>query len=156
MYPCSCACQHFRKATLQAPFSLIHLAPTLLGAVNAPIPASFQGQSCWEQISTGRLLSEPAIAECVDGCNNPFRVDDRMRSRLLAVRDHACKLVINFREKVDYLYDLKNDPGERSPLPVWRSARDRARLLQVARVHLQKTRHDQNADLRVHAISSRA
>jgi arylsulfatase A-like enzyme len=136
----------------QAPFSLIHLAPTLLGAMNVPIPASFQGQSCWEQISTGGLPSEPAIAECVDGCNNPFRVDDRMRSRLLAVRDHAYKLVINFREKVDYLYDLKNDPGERWPLPSGVRTRDRARLLQVARIHLQKTSHNQNADLRLRAI----
>jgi hypothetical protein len=75
-----------------------------------------------------------------------------MRSRLLAVRDHAYKLVINFREKVDYLYDLKNDPGERWPLPSGVRIRERARLLQVARRHLQKTSHDQNTDLRLRAI----
>jgi arylsulfatase A-like enzyme len=135
----------------QPPFSLIHLAPTLLDALQIPIPSSFQGGSAWEQVSAGNLSSEPAIAECVEACNNPISRDDRMRPRLLAVRDHAHKLVINFREKADYFYDLKNDPGERFPLPSGVQIGARARLLQVAHAHLEKAGHNQNADLRLSA-----
>ena len=81
-----------------------------------PVPGGFQGRSVWEQVSAGNMAGEPAITECVEACNNPFRVEDRMRSRLLAVRDQQYKLVINFREKADYLYDLVRDPGEISPV----------------------------------------
>jgi arylsulfatase A-like enzyme len=136
---------------LQEPFSLIHLAPTLLQGAEVPIPRSFQGQSCWEQIMAGNLPSEPAITECVEGCNNPFRVEDRMRSRLLSVRDQRYKLVINFTENVDYLYDLSDDPGERSPVPPSVMTQERARLFQVAHIHIQKMSQNQNAELRLRA-----
>jgi arylsulfatase A-like enzyme len=135
----------------QGPFSLIHLAPTLLDAVGVPRPARFQGRSVWEQISEGTLEGEPTITECVDGCCNPTRPDERMRSRLLAVRDKELKLVINFREKQDYLYDLKNDPGECSPLPSGIQTRQRVRLLQLARTHLQGASDRQTMDLRLWA-----
>jgi arylsulfatase A-like enzyme len=140
-----------RNLLSQHPFSLIHLAPTLLDALQVPIPSNFQGRSEWEQISAGTLSSDPAISECVEACNNPMLRDDRMHPRLLAVRDHRYKLVINFREKVDYLYDLKNDPGERFPLSSSVQKGERARLLQVARAHLEKIGHNQNADLRLRA-----
>ena len=133
----------------QGPFSLINLAPTLLDAVGVAVPDSFQGRSYWEQIAEGNLPSEPAIVECIGACNNPFRFDDRMRPRLMAVRDAAYKLVIDFSEKADFLYDLKNDPGEHSSLPVGALPKARARLLQVARAHLQKTQHNRNAELRL-------
>jgi arylsulfatase A-like enzyme len=135
----------------QGPFSLIHLAPTLLEAVGVAVPDSFAGRSFWDQISAGNLPSEPAIVECVEACNNPFRLDDRMRSRLMVVREGAYKLVIDFSEKADCLYDLKNDPAERSPLAADALPKERARLLQLARAHLQKTRHSQYADLRLRA-----
>jgi hypothetical protein len=97
------------------------------------------------------LPSEPVVVECVEACTNPFRRDDRIRPRLMAVRDQAYKLVINFREKADRLYDLKNDPEERSPLPIGDLPAERARLLQVAREHLQKTDHNRaNLRLRSH------
>jgi arylsulfatase A-like enzyme len=134
---------------LQMPFSLLHLAPTLLDAVGLPAPTSFQGRSVWPQIFTGELPSEPAVVECVEACTNPFRRDDRIRPRLMAVRDQPYKLVINFREKVDRLYDLKNDPEERSPLPAGDLPTERARLLQVAREHLQKAGHNRTAELRL-------
>jgi hypothetical protein len=58
-------------------------------------------------------------------------------------------LVINFREKSERLYDLKNDLEEGAALPLGDLPTERARLLQVAREHLQKTSHNRNADLRL-------
>jgi len=136
----------------QGPFSLIHLAPTLLEAVGVLSPDSFQGRSYWEQISAGNWRGEAAITECIDGCCNPMRPDDRMRPRLMAVRDQEFKLVINFRESQDYLYDLKNDPGEGSPLPSGIRTRERAGLFQVAQRHLQQSGNEQKIDLRLGAL----
>jgi arylsulfatase A-like enzyme len=134
------------------PFSLIHLAPTLLDAVGVASPDSFQGRSAWEEISAGALPDRPAITECINGCTNPVRPDDRMRSRLMAVRDEELKLVINFGEKQDYLYDLRNDPGENSPLLPGERTRERARLFQIAHEHLQENGNRQKTDLRLRAV----
>lgn len=131
----------------QCPFSLIHLAPTLLEAVGVAVPDSFQGRSYWEQISVGTLPREPAIAELVEIGGSPLRRDDRMRPRVMAIRDSQYKLVIRFSEKTDCLYDLKNDPGEHSPLPTGALISERVRLLRVAHAHLQKTRQNRNAAL---------
>jgi arylsulfatase A-like enzyme len=131
------------RRLLQGPFSQIHLAPTMLDAVGVPWPDCFQGRSCWDQLLGGNLRGEPAITECIDGCCNPIRPDDRMRPRLMAVRDDEFKLVINFREKQDYLYDLKNDPGEYLPLPPGVQTPERIRLLQAAQRHFQTTSDSQ-------------
>jgi arylsulfatase A-like enzyme len=136
---------------ISQPFSLIHLAPTLLEAVGTAMPDSFQGHSYWQQVSAGNVPSEPVIVECLEGCNNPFHVDDRIRPRLMVIRDHQHKLVIHFTNKTDSLYDLKNDPGEHSPVPAGVLTKERVRLLQLARAHLQKTRHSLKADLAVRA-----
>jgi arylsulfatase A-like enzyme len=128
------------------PFSLIHLAPTLLEAVGLAVPDSFQGRSRWEQISTGSLPDEPAIAESAGEGDNPLRRDDAIRPRVLAVRDGRFKLIVHFKEKSDYLFDLKSDPGEKSPLPAGTLVGERARLLRVAHTHLQKIRQSRNAD----------
>jgi len=135
----------------QRPFSLIHLAPTLLDAMGVSSPDRFQGRSAWEQISAGELQGEPAIIECIDGCNNPAQAEDRVRPRLMAVRDQELKLVVNFRENQDYLYDLKSDPGERMPLSSGQRTRDRVNLLQIARRHLLRTDDSQRTDLRLRA-----
>ena len=139
------------RRSLQKPFSLIHLAPTLLDAVGVSTPNSFQGRSAWEQISAGELQGEPAITECIDGCNNPAQTVDRVRPRLMAVRDNELKLVVNFRENRDYLYDLKSDPGERVPLSPGQRTRERANLLQIARRHLLRKGDRQRTDLRLRA-----
>jgi arylsulfatase A-like enzyme len=135
----------------QSPFSLIHLAPTLLEGIGVAVPDSFQGRSHWQQISAGSLQSQPAISECLEDCNNPFRVDDRMRPRLMAVRDRDYKLVLHFGKKMDCLYDLKNDPEEKSPVPDRISTGERARLLRLARAHLHETQRNQNPGLRLRA-----
>jgi arylsulfatase A-like enzyme len=127
-------------------FSLIHLAPTLLEAVGVAAPESFQGRSCWEQISAGTLPDEPAIAESAGQGDNPLRRDDEIRPHVLAVRDSRFKLIIHFSEKADYLYDLNSDPGEKSPLPPGALIGERARLLRVAHAHLQKSKQNRNAD----------
>jgi arylsulfatase A-like enzyme len=136
----------------QQPFSLIHLAPTLLDAVGVAIPDTFQGRSHWGDISAGSLPSEPAIVECV-ASNNPFQPADRMRPRLMAVRDATYKLVITFNEDfngiTDSFYDLKHDPGEHSPLPDGALREERARLMQVARAHLQSAQRNRNVELRL-------
>jgi arylsulfatase A-like enzyme len=135
----------------QGPFSLIHLAPTLLDAVGVSSPDHFQGRSKWDQISAGELQGEPAITECIDGCNNPAQVEDRVRPRLMAVRDQELKLVINFRENQENLYDLRSDPEERLPLSPGQRTRERANLLQIARGHLLRTGDSQRTDLRLRA-----
>jgi arylsulfatase A-like enzyme len=139
------------------PFSMIHLAPTLMEAVGDEIPESFQGRSYWEQIAAGEdLHAGPAIVEAVGTGANPLRLEERMRPRQMAIRDRDYKLVINFGERTDRLYDLRNDPGEQSPLPADALPGERGRLMQLARAHLEKTRHDretsdQNAELALRA-----
>ncbi|HYM79319.1 MAG TPA: sulfatase-like hydrolase/transferase [Candidatus Dormibacteraeota bacterium] len=128
--------------TLSGPFSLIHLAPTLLEAIGAEVPHSFQGRSHWGQLSAGKLPSEPAIAECAE---------EGTRTRLMTVRDGNFKLVIRFRDQTDTLYDLKNDPGERSPLSDAVQKNERVQLLQIARRHLRESREGRDASSGVRA-----
>jgi len=135
----------------QSAFSLVHLAPTLLEAVGTAIPESFQGQSRWKQVVTGNPQAEPAIAECIEGCTNPDQVENRIRPRLLAIRDRQYKLVIRFSDRTDFLYDLENDPGEQSPLPTGVLTGERVRLLQAALAHLERTRRNRSADLALRA-----
>ena len=75
-----------------------------------------------------------------------------MRPRVLAIRDGAYKLVIRFKEGREDLYDLKNDPGECSPLPDDVAIRERVRLLQSAHAHMKESRENRNAEL---ALSAR-
>ena len=128
--------------------SLIHLAPTLLEGVGAEIPGGFQGRSYWGQIENGTDWNgEPAIAESVGTGRNPLRAEERMRPGQMMVRDETYKLVIHFGEKVESMYDLRNDPGEQSPLPAGAFIGERARLLRAARAHLQTTRHNRDVEL---------
>lgn len=138
-------------ATLQQTFSLIHLAPTLLNAVSIDVPASFQGQGYWKDIMAGRLNTQPAVAECAEGSDNHLRVEDRLRSRLLAVRDDRYKLVVRFSNGTERFCDLNADPEERSSLPEGVQTDQRIRLLKVARDHLHKSRIERNAELALKA-----
>ncbi len=134
------------------PFSLIHLAPTLLDAVGAEIPASFQGRSCWKQILGGESLPDGhAIAESVGSGDNPLRRDDLLQPRAMAIRNGQFKLVVRFGQNTDDLYDLKNDPEELSPLPRDVHTSERVRLLQVAREHLHKSSSTRNGNLALRA-----
>ena len=129
-----------KPGSISNPFSHIHLAPTLLEALQVAVPGSFQGQPYWNAISSGASISDVPIVESLDACNNPFHLEDRMRPRQMAVRDDRYKLVIRFGERKEMLYDLKADPAEQSPLPADAAKLDRKRLWQIARTHLQKSR----------------
>jgi len=133
------------------PFSLIHLAPTLLECAGVESPETFQGRSHWNELKHGCLSSEPAIAECADGSNGTQEDQDRVRPRLLAVRDGHLKLVIRFRDRTDSLYDLEADPEERSPLPAEVKRKERARLLQIALDHLRQSREGRDSIAAVRA-----
>ena len=135
-----------------APFSVLHLAPTLLDAIGVKPSGTFQGRTYWSQISANDLPDEPAVVECVDGCNNPLYREDRVRHRLLAVRDRTLKLVVNFRDNTDFLYDLERDPGEDSPFPSSSLPKERARLLQIANNHIRNAHNKRDAESRIRAM----
>lgn len=141
-----------RSARLsQGAFSLIHLAPTLLAAVDAPVPGAFQGRSHWQQVSAGILNDEPTITECVAGNHNPFHLAGRLHSRLIAVRDGPYKLVLHFGENLENLFDLHHDPQELAPLPQSDLPQVRGRLLRAALAHLQRMQQGRDPDLRLRA-----
>src|SRR5271165_2505894 len=127
-----------KKALSTSPFSLLHLAPTLLDAAELPIPASFQGRSCWPQLRDGPSHDAVAISECVAGCANPVHQENRFGPRVLSVREERFKLVLHFDPRAENLYDLEADPGERAPLPLGAEKPMRRRLLEFARNHLQR------------------
>jgi arylsulfatase A-like enzyme len=122
----------------ESPFSLVHLAPTLLEAVKVPPPESFRGRSFWAQIRDGNVWEEQALAESVAGCTNPFRPDNRLGARVLAVREARYKLMLHFDTPREALYDLEADPQERSPLPPGAEKGVRRRLLEKASEHLAR------------------
>jgi arylsulfatase A-like enzyme len=135
-----------RRAVSSDPFSLLHLAPTLLAAAGLPIPAEFQGQSYWQHIQEGTSWGEPAIAECIAGCTNPFDLDQRRRPRLLAVREARYKMVLNFETGTEFLFDLVADPGDQTPLPGAAGNPERRRLLEAALTHLRKSSSRQSSE----------
>jgi arylsulfatase A-like enzyme len=128
-----------KREVVAAPFSHLHLAPTLLDMLGVPVPQSFQGISQWPSIREGTSGEDPAIAECVYGCNNPFRAQDRLGARLLSVRNARYKLIMRIESgAVEELYDLEADPAEEQPLPPGMQNEVRGRLLRAARAHLKK------------------
>lgn len=139
-----------KKPVSNNPFSLLHLAPTLLAASDLPVPSEFQGSSKWKQIQQGAAFTEPAISECVVGCTNPFRPEQRIGSRLLAVRESRYKLVVSFDTGRENLFDLEADPAEQKPLAPAVAKPERRRLLETALAHLRtsSTRQPSEAYLR--------
>ena len=139
--------------TVAAPFSLLHLAPTLLELVEAPVPGSFRGRSHAAPLAAGKSGESDAVVECISGCKNPFVVEDRLHARLLAVREARFKLVLDFNSptKQEQLYDLDSDPGERRPLPVGAENAVRRRLLDRARQHISDSVQSRDAGYRLSA-----
>jgi arylsulfatase A-like enzyme len=135
-----------RRVLPSNPFSLLHLAPTLLAASGLPIPSEFQGQSHWRHIQEGTAWNEPAISECIAGCTNPFRPEQRRGARLLAIREVRYKLLLNFDARTEYLFDLEADPGEQTPLPGAAGKPERRRLLEAALAHLRRSSARQSSE----------
>ena len=140
-----------KKDLPKSPFSMLHLAPTLLDAAGLAIPAAFRGRSLWQEVREGTIREETAISESVAGCTNPFRRDNRLGPRALAVRDARYKLVLQFDPRADRLYDLEADPGEQHPLPPAAEKPVRRRLLQCAREHLQNSIRERDVGLGLQA-----
>ncbi|MGB6476323.1 MAG: sulfatase [Candidatus Sulfotelmatobacter sp.] len=140
-----------KKELPESPFSMLHLAPTLLEAAQVAAPSAFRGRSHWEQVRQGASYDEVAISECVAGCTNPFRVENRLGPRALSVREARYKLVLEFDPPADRLYDLEADPGELHPLPASAEKPVRRRLLQCAREHLQGSVRERDVSSRLQA-----
>ena len=129
-----------------APFSLLHLAPTLLDCLQAPLPAEFTGRSYWQQIKTGQDWNDDVVVECIAGCRNPSRKKDRQGARLLAVREERYKLIFDFQHRSDQLFDLQTDPGESCPLHRDTAKPVRRRLLERAHKHIAQALDSQAVD----------
>jgi arylsulfatase A-like enzyme len=140
-----------KKEQDRSPFSLMHLAPTLLDAASLPIPKEFRGHSCLERMRRGQSFDEMAISECVAGCANPFHSENRIGPRVLAVRESRYKLVLHFGPQAEDLYDLEADPAEQSPLSVSAEIPVRRRLLEVARQHLHNSSWQRDERMRLQA-----
>lgn len=135
----------------RGPFSLIHLAPTLFGAIGIPAPASFQGRSFWKQSQVIKDVDETAIVESIGTCTNPFEPAQRRGSRVLAVREIDYKLVIDFATGQENLFNLRNDPGELRPLSPEDEKPVRRRLLERAREHIARSASSRDAGQRLDA-----
>jgi arylsulfatase A-like enzyme len=128
------------KRELQnSPFSMLHLAPTLLDVAGVERPSSFQGQSHWPFLQTATDPPEIAISESIATCTNPARRENRFGPRTMAVREARFKLTSNFATATDYLYDLESDPRELNPLPASAEKATRRRLLERVREHLRQS-----------------
>ncbi|HZU42527.1 MAG TPA: sulfatase-like hydrolase/transferase [Terriglobales bacterium] len=134
-----------------SPFSLVHLAPTLLEALGLPASEEFDGRSHWTDLRTGYLDGTAAVVEVVDGCTNPLRTQDRLGPRLLAIRDSRYKLIFQFRDGREELFDLQSAPAEHSPLPQDEARSERRRLLEVAKEHLSQSTKPAQIALRMRA-----
>jgi hypothetical protein len=97
-------------------------------------PADFRGRSADLRAETP--VDQAVVTECVYGCTNPWRVAGRAGPRLLAVRDTRYKLVVNFGDGGESLFDLQHDPRERQALGGGDARETRHRLLEVAHRHL--------------------
>jgi arylsulfatase A-like enzyme len=130
-------------------FSQIDLAPTLLEALGVAIPLGFHGQSFWGRIAGGQAWNHSAVVDCTEAIN-PNRSSDRLKPRVLCVRDERYKLIIRFGSHAEEVYDLANDPAEMSALPIGVESAARARLFRHAQEYLRRTPVD-SLDLRLRA-----
>jgi arylsulfatase A-like enzyme len=128
----------------KSPFSLLHLAPTLLAIAGVESPSSFRGRSYWDPARKAIDSGEAAISESVGNCTNPFQPQNRFGSRVLAVREGRFKLALDFSKASEHLYDLDADPREQKPLPDDAEKPTRRRLLERAREHLRQSTGDRD------------
>lgn len=145
-----CSPEFSSGSTLDEIFSLIHLGPTLLEALEVAVPDSFRGNGYWNQVSSGQLPGNAAIVECVEGENN-WSVAGRIQPRLMAVRDADYKLVICFRDRSEDLYCVKDDPLEKYPLSADVENENRRRLLRIAGAHLRESKAGRDTHLALRA-----
>lgn len=124
---------------ISSTFSLIDLAPTIVDALGLGSKSIGEGKSCWTDIGAGKTWEYPLITECVRGCTNPWRRETRAGERLMSVRDSRFKLVLNFGEHGEELFDLERDPHEHAPLKGAAHQAVKRELLEVARDHIRRS-----------------
>ncbi len=122
--------------SVHSPYSLMHLAPTLLDSLDVPAPATFRGRSVWSHIKNNQAWEDVAIVENVAGCTNPFYRKNRLHPRILIVRESRYKMVIDFSVPKIQLFDLALDPHEASPVPEESEKSVHKRLLERASKHI--------------------
>jgi arylsulfatase A-like enzyme len=135
----------------QSPFSLLHLAPTLMEALQLEIPAGFRGESHWKQVSGDARWDDVAISESVGECTNPFQRANRQGSRVLVIRRGRMKLILHLGTGAEEFFDLQADPQEESPLPIDMEREARRQLLDCARIHIQRSRSERDSAMRLRA-----
>lgn len=135
-----------------SPFSLLHLAPTVLDALAVRPPSDFQGKSLYAEIERRENWDFPTVTECVSDCRDPFCLEKRMGPRLLSVRQKQYKLVIDFKNCEVRMFNLETDPAERTPLPPGTAVQTCRRLLEIARAHIESSGPERNSGRRLGAL----
>jgi len=133
-----------------APFSHVHLAPTLLDALGIDPPSEFQGRSYWAEAERGGDW-EWAVSESIGQCANPMDAGMRLHGSVLAVQDQRYKLVLDFDRKREELFDLDNDPWELGALAAEAEESVRARLLGIVLQQLENDSSRTNRELAIRA-----
>jgi arylsulfatase A-like enzyme len=118
------------------PFSLLHLAPTLLEMIGQSPCEAFQGKSYWKHIDDATQWHEPCVAEAVGGCTNPFIYENRLQPRIMAIRNGRFKLHVRCASGSVQFFDLEADPSECKPLSAADNPSAFRHLLQIADDHL--------------------
>lgn len=139
-----------KKPLQEAPFSHLHLAPTVLDALGVDPPLEFEGRSYWAKAESGGAW-DVAISESVGRCTNPMDAEKRMGGRLLVAQDQRYKLALAFDRNEEELFDLQNDPRELRPLPLPAEKAARARLLRAALQHLERSARRRTTELAIRA-----
>jgi len=140
-----------KTESVKAQFSFLDLAPTLLAALDIPAPANFRGRARWKELQNGRSWHEPVITESIAGCQDPSYIENRIGSRVLAIREGRYKLVLDFGSHGESLFDLEIDSCERHPLPRDAERAVRRRLLDQARHHIEDSLQSRDPDARLRA-----
>ena len=135
--------------SLDVPFSLLDLAPTLLEGLSVEAPRQFQGKSRWGNWARSEEWNDACVAEAISGCTNPFVSSSRLCSRVMVVRHGRYKLHLQFGTAEFQLFDLVADPQERFPIPDGEQSEVRRRLLGVAYQHLQQSMNQKDTLLRL-------
>lgn len=133
-----------------APFSHIHLSPTILNAIGIDPPAEFHGSSYWAEMRKGGGW-DLAIAESVGACTNPMDTAKRVGHRVMAVQDEKYKLMIDFESGDELFFDLETDPAELRPVGLEAEKQPCGRLLRAA----QKYLHGQPTQCSTQALAAR-
>jgi len=140
------------KKLSAAPFSLLHLAPTILDAMGIDAPPEFAGRSYWPEVQAGGGWDR-AISESVGNCTNPMDPRKRMAGRVLVVQDERYKFILDFDSGAEELYDLESDAQEQNKLPGNAARKVRARMLRAAHEHLDRQRKRRNAGTALRALA---